>query len=219
MESLADASAMSCLIVADNTTAYWIAFGPHGPRALPPPGEGWTVFTYTMAGLGVAFLLMWFARSMARPPPSTMTKEWQEQTNEYLKVFPPIIPIFASTTLIGLCTIRNKRPNQSPASHQKATRAMDRSRASQRSHSGSVHRASRACTRFLYLIRTRGGADEGDDVVETMEIPALGIGDVIPSVTLFTFALLRQENRTGFKFPSILPFDETSSRFWTCPSI
>lgn len=29
---------------------------------------------------------MYAVRSFARPPPRTMTKEWQEATNEYLKV-------------------------------------------------------------------------------------------------------------------------------------
>ncbi|KAI9671207.1 MAG: Cytochrome c oxidase subunit 5A [Caeruleum heppii] len=73
------------LTLQEKKAAYWIAFGPHGPRALPPPGENWKVFSYTMICVGVGFVLMWFARSVARPPPSTMNKEWQEQTNEYLK--------------------------------------------------------------------------------------------------------------------------------------
>lgn len=66
--------------------AYWIAFGPHGPRALPPPGEGKTVFLYTLAGVVVSVTLFGFTRMFARPPPKTMTKEWQEATEEYLKV-------------------------------------------------------------------------------------------------------------------------------------
>ena len=67
-------------------TAYYVAFGPHGPRALPPPGENWKVFGYTMVGIAVSFGLFAFARSMAKPPPSTMNKEYQEMTNEYLRV-------------------------------------------------------------------------------------------------------------------------------------
>jgi cytochrome c oxidase subunit 4 len=66
--------------------AYWIAFGPHGPRALPPPGEGWKVASYTAIGLAVAFGIVVALRFAARDPPSTMTKEYQEATNEYLKV-------------------------------------------------------------------------------------------------------------------------------------
>lgn len=67
-------------------TAYWIAFGPHGPRALPPPGEGKKVFFYTAIGVGVSFALFAFIRMFAGPEPHTMTKEWQEASNEYLKV-------------------------------------------------------------------------------------------------------------------------------------
>jgi cytochrome c oxidase subunit 4 len=70
-------------------TAYYIAFGPHGPRALPPPGEGMKIFSYTIVGLLAAFALFAFTRSMAKPPPKTMTKEYQEMSNEYLKVRTP----------------------------------------------------------------------------------------------------------------------------------
>ncbi|KAI9853169.1 MAG: Cytochrome c oxidase subunit 5A [Thelocarpon superellum] len=73
------------MTLQEKKAAYWIAFGPHGPRALPSPGEGWTIFSYTMIGMAAAFVLMWGVRSAARPAPSTMNKEWQEQTNEYLK--------------------------------------------------------------------------------------------------------------------------------------
>lgn len=66
--------------------AYWIAFGPHGPRALPPPGENWYVFRLTMLGVGISFLLFWAIRSQARPAPKTMNAQYQEMTNEYLKV-------------------------------------------------------------------------------------------------------------------------------------
>ena len=66
--------------------AYWIAFGPHGPRALPPPGEGRTVFIYTMAGVAVAAVLFGATRMFAGAPPKTMTKEYQEASEEYLRV-------------------------------------------------------------------------------------------------------------------------------------
>ncbi|MCJ1268362.1 Cytochrome c oxidase subunit 5A [Lobaria immixta] len=65
--------------------SYWIAFGPHGPRALPPPGEGKMVFGYTMLGIGISAVIFWLIRLMARPAPSTMNKEYQEATNEYLR--------------------------------------------------------------------------------------------------------------------------------------
>lgn len=89
---------MAVLIRADTATqyaehmltylliAYWIAFGPHGPRSLPPPGEKTKIFAYTMIGIGVAAVIFFSIGAFARPPPHTMTKEWQEATNEYLKV-------------------------------------------------------------------------------------------------------------------------------------
>lgn len=67
-------------------TAYWIAFGPHGPRALPPPGEGMKVLTYVILAVIASGALFGFTRSFARGDPRTMTKEYQEATNEYLKV-------------------------------------------------------------------------------------------------------------------------------------
>ena len=71
-----------------SSLAYWIAFGPHGPRALPPPGENWHIFGYTMLGIGISFIIFVGIRSMARPAPGTMTAQYQEMTNEYLKVRP-----------------------------------------------------------------------------------------------------------------------------------
>ena len=70
--------------------AYWIAFGAHGPRALPPPGEGWKVAAYTAIAVGVSFVVFMGVRMFAKGPPATMTKEYQEMTNEYLKVRLPI---------------------------------------------------------------------------------------------------------------------------------
>lgn len=66
--------------------AWWIAFGPHGPRAETPPGEWGRVWFYTAVGIAVSAVLFYGIHSFARPPPRTMTKEWQEATNEYLKV-------------------------------------------------------------------------------------------------------------------------------------
>ena len=82
----ASASRDISLLTPTCNTAYWIAFGPHGPRALPPPGEGWYVFRTTMLGIGVAFILFVALRTMARPAPKTMNAQYQEMTNEYLKV-------------------------------------------------------------------------------------------------------------------------------------
>lgn len=38
-----------------------------------------------MVGIGVSAAVFLFIRSLARPPPKTMSREWQEKTNEYLK--------------------------------------------------------------------------------------------------------------------------------------
>lgn len=69
----------------EKKAGYWIAFGPHGPRALPPPGENWKIFGLTMAGIALAAVIFAIMRQFANPPPRTMTREWQEKTNEYLK--------------------------------------------------------------------------------------------------------------------------------------
>ncbi|KAK3315200.1 cytochrome c oxidase polypeptide V mitochondrial precursor [Apodospora peruviana] len=73
------------LTLAEKRAAYWIAFGPHGPRALPPPDEGKKVALYVLMGIGASLALFATVRSFAKPAPYTMTKEWQEATNEYLK--------------------------------------------------------------------------------------------------------------------------------------
>nr|CAB76570.1 cytochrome c oxidase subunit V [Podospora anserina] len=73
------------LTIAEKKAAYWIAFGPWGPRTEPPQGEGKKVFLYTVIGLGVTAAIFGTMRAFAKPAPATMTKEWQEATNEYLK--------------------------------------------------------------------------------------------------------------------------------------
>lgn len=73
------------LTLQERKAAYWIAFGPHGPRALPPPGENWYVFRITMLGVGISFILFCAIRMGARPAPKTMNAQYQEMTNEYLK--------------------------------------------------------------------------------------------------------------------------------------
>ncbi|KAK1772700.1 putative cytochrome c oxidase [Phialemonium atrogriseum] len=73
------------LTLHEKRAAYWIAFGPHGPRALPPPGEGKKVALYTAVGVGVSLAFFVAIRMFAGPAPHTMTKEWQEASNEYLK--------------------------------------------------------------------------------------------------------------------------------------
>lgn len=68
-------------------TAYYIAFGPHGPRRPPPPDEGRNVFLLSSAVIAGAIAIFAMTRMFANPVrPRTMTKEWQEASEEYLKV-------------------------------------------------------------------------------------------------------------------------------------
>lgn len=73
------------MTLQEKKAAYWIAFGPHGPRALPPPGEGKVIFWYTMLGVGVSAVIFIIIRQFARPAPKTMNSQYQAMTNEYLK--------------------------------------------------------------------------------------------------------------------------------------
>ncbi|OQD74975.1 hypothetical protein PENDEC_c009G03596 [Penicillium decumbens] len=69
----------------EKKAAYWIAFGPHGPRAQPPKGEGWKILfkvgQLVLASVAVFYIIHFFAK----PLPKTMSKEWQEASNEYAK--------------------------------------------------------------------------------------------------------------------------------------
>eukprot|EP01065_Artemidia_motanka_P038471 TRINITY_DN47329_c0_g1_i1.p1 TRINITY_DN47329_c0_g1~~TRINITY_DN47329_c0_g1_i1.p1 ORF type:complete len:167 (+),score=4.16 TRINITY_DN47329_c0_g1_i1:99-599(+) len=73
------------LTLQEKKAAYYIAFGAHGPRAQTPPGEGYKVAGYTALGVAISFGLFALIRMGAGPAPSTMNKEYQEATNEYLK--------------------------------------------------------------------------------------------------------------------------------------
>ncbi|KUI59913.1 Cytochrome c oxidase polypeptide 5, mitochondrial [Cytospora mali] len=73
------------LTIKEKKAAYWVAFGPHGPRALPPPDEGKKVTLYVFAALFASLAIFSTMRLFAKPAPHTMTREWQEAANEYLK--------------------------------------------------------------------------------------------------------------------------------------
>lgn len=92
--------------------------------------------------LGVAFVLFWFTRSIAKAAPKTMNAQYQEMTNEYLRVShssqqPAGVESFNATLFthilsytmeIGLgwadeASCRTKIQNPSPVSHRKAIRA------------------------------------------------------------------------------------------------
>ncbi|RDL33972.1 Mitochondrial cytochrome c oxidase subunit IV [Venustampulla echinocandica] len=73
------------LTLQEKKAAYYIAFGNHGPRALPPPDEGWKVAGYTAAACIVSTIIFVIIRAFGSPEPHTMSKEWQEASNEYLR--------------------------------------------------------------------------------------------------------------------------------------
>lgn len=73
------------LTMQEKKASYWIAFGPHGPRELPPPGEGKQIFKEVCFYIGIAAVLFAITRMLARPAPKTMNAQYQEMTNEYLR--------------------------------------------------------------------------------------------------------------------------------------
>ncbi|KAK3706517.1 Cytochrome c oxidase subunit 5B, mitochondrial [Vermiconidia calcicola] len=73
------------LTFSEKKAAYWIAFGPHGPRAETPPGEATKVFSYTLMGVAAATVIFLFTQHFSGGAPSTMTKEYQQKTNEYFQ--------------------------------------------------------------------------------------------------------------------------------------
>ncbi|KAK5172774.1 Cytochrome c oxidase subunit 5B, mitochondrial [Saxophila tyrrhenica] len=73
------------LTLQEKRAAYWIAFGPHGPRAEAPPGESSKIFWYTMIGVAAGAVIFFTTHHFANPRPDTLTKEWQEKTNEYFQ--------------------------------------------------------------------------------------------------------------------------------------
>lgn len=82
------------------STAYWIAFGPHGPRAEAPPGETGRIVSYTLIGIGVSAVVFFFTHHFARKPPRSMTKEWQEASNEYMKVCLPLLQYSGNASVL-----------------------------------------------------------------------------------------------------------------------
>jgi len=71
------------LSLDEKKAAYYIAFGPHGPRApLHPPGSVPKLILAILVGVGAGGALFLASRAFANPPPHTMTKEWQEASNE-----------------------------------------------------------------------------------------------------------------------------------------
>ncbi|KNZ71657.1 Cytochrome c oxidase polypeptide 5, mitochondrial [Termitomyces sp. J132] len=62
--------------------AYYVAFGPHGPRtSISQPGDTAKIFFWTLALVAIGGSLFATARYFAPPPPKTISKEWEEATN------------------------------------------------------------------------------------------------------------------------------------------
>lgn len=78
-------------------TAYWIAFGAHGPRKEAPKGEGLKVFSKVTQLVAVSLAIFFATRLFAGAPPRTMTKEWQEASNEYALVRHPCTSLYISS--------------------------------------------------------------------------------------------------------------------------
>lgn len=63
--------------------AYFVSFGPHGPRRpITQPGQAMRTAVGVSALMGATAVVFFGMRHYASPPPKTMTKEYQEQTNE-----------------------------------------------------------------------------------------------------------------------------------------
>ncbi|KZT71343.1 cytochrome c oxidase subunit IV [Daedalea quercina L-15889] len=71
------------LSLDEKKAAYYVAFGPHGPRRpANPPGTTLKIALGTAAGIAAAGVLFLAIRSTAPPPPKTISKEWEEAANQ-----------------------------------------------------------------------------------------------------------------------------------------
>lgn len=98
-----------------------MSFGPHGPRK-PKYDEHshWATFKTTSLIVLASCVTFAIIRLFAREPPKTMTKEWQEMSNEYLKVISA--PAELSWKLTDTRD-RDKDRRPSPVFHTRATKA------------------------------------------------------------------------------------------------
>lgn len=71
------------LSIDEKKAAYYVSFGPHGPRKpITSSGQGMRTFAGVAGLIGATFAIFFGLRSTAKPPVKTMTTEWQEQQNE-----------------------------------------------------------------------------------------------------------------------------------------
>ncbi|KAJ5177591.1 Cytochrome c oxidase subunit IV family [Penicillium coprophilum] len=71
------------MTLQEKKAAYYIAFGAHGPRAQAPKGEGLRVFFKVAQLTAVSVAIFYGIHAFAGKQPGTMSKEWQEASNEY----------------------------------------------------------------------------------------------------------------------------------------
>lgn len=101
---------------------------------------------YTTIGVVISAVIFFGIHSFSRPPPRTMTKEWQEATNEYLKVgyFRRLPSMRLVTSHVHHQTYadnilnRKKESTPSTVSAAKVTRVKDMCRASLQRHKASI---------------------------------------------------------------------------------
>lgn len=69
--------------LSSESPAYFVSFGPHGPRKpITQPGQGLRTLIATGGLVGLTFAIFYTMRTFAAPAPKTMTKEYQEQMTE-----------------------------------------------------------------------------------------------------------------------------------------
>jgi len=74
------------LSLEEKRAAYYVAFGPHGPRApTSQPGDSVKILLSTLALIAAGSALFFTIKAFSPAPPRTMTKEWQEASNERAK--------------------------------------------------------------------------------------------------------------------------------------
>jgi len=71
------------LSIDEKKAAYFISFGPHGPRKpITQPGQGAKTFVGVVVGIIASVCVFYGFRSIAAPPPKTLTTEYQEQMTQ-----------------------------------------------------------------------------------------------------------------------------------------
>ncbi|CAO3670035.1 unnamed protein product [Umbelopsis vinacea] len=74
------------LSLEEKKAAYYIAFGAHGPREpLTQPGHNLKVLIGSIGVIAASGALFYVIRQNAIEKPKTISPEWEEATNEYMK--------------------------------------------------------------------------------------------------------------------------------------